>query len=338
VPVFRNTRNYKVYKVDPTYDVSAYKGPTYVVLFENNDSDLTTGVTMGQVLNNQQVTKEYCNSITSDGDRITPPAFYVSGGSDSLRESPLVGTSEAERSQTLKLNEWLAGLIDGDGCFLVSKEGYTSCEIIADLLDEPMLLQIKNRFGGSVKRRSGSKAVRWRLHNTKGMLNLVNSVNGLIRNTKRVHQLERVCNILNINYIPPKPLYLNSGWYAGFFDADGTITFSVKGNYAKMQLRIGVTNRLEQDIIMFKERFGGGIYYDRSQNGYYSWSITKVELIHDFIHYSKICPIRSIKGKRLLMVPRLYELKSTYAFKADPNCALYKVWLEFKSKWDASKA
>ncbi len=29
-----------------------------------------------------------------------------------------------------KFNEWLAGLIDGDGCFLLSKKGYASLEIV----------------------------------------------------------------------------------------------------------------------------------------------------------------------------------------------------------------
>ena len=32
-------------------------------------------------------------------------------------------------------NQWLAGLIDGDGCLLISKLGYTSCEITIDLKD-----------------------------------------------------------------------------------------------------------------------------------------------------------------------------------------------------------
>ncbi len=63
-----------------------------------------------------------------------------------VSNNALTGTSEAERSQTLKFNEWLAGLIDGDGCFVISKEGYTSCEITAGLLDEPMLHLIKDQF------------------------------------------------------------------------------------------------------------------------------------------------------------------------------------------------
>lgn len=47
--------------------------------------------------------------------------------------------------------QWLAGLIDGDGCFLLSKAGYGSFEITMGLKDEHCLNQIKQRYGGSLK-------------------------------------------------------------------------------------------------------------------------------------------------------------------------------------------
>jgi len=51
--------------------------------------------------------------------------------------SSLVGSSETTRATrstsnsifSFKFCQWVAGLIDGDGCFLVSKAGYISCEI-----------------------------------------------------------------------------------------------------------------------------------------------------------------------------------------------------------------
>ena len=35
--------------------------------------------------------------------------------------------------------EWVAGLIDGDGCFLLSKKGYASLEVTMDIRDEHAL-------------------------------------------------------------------------------------------------------------------------------------------------------------------------------------------------------
>ena len=47
------------------------------------------------------------------------------------------------------------------------------------------------------------------------------------------------------------------------------------------QLTIFVTNKLFVDVIAFKDVFGGNVYFDKGQNGYYKWSIqarTEVEI------------------------------------------------------------
>ncbi|RYE16101.1 MAG: hypothetical protein EOP34_00320 [Rickettsiales bacterium] len=97
----------------------------------------------------------------------------------------------------------MAGLIDGDGSLLVSKSGYPSCEITMSLQDEHALAIIKQKLGGSIKLRSGVKALRYRLHNKKGMTELINRINGKIRHTSRIKQLELICINLNIKIIYP---------------------------------------------------------------------------------------------------------------------------------------
>jgi hypothetical protein len=87
-----------------------------------------------------------------------------------------VGTSEAIRLLSYKsdknpeteFNEWLGGIIDGDGFFHLSKKGYASLEITMDIRDEHCLNIIKQKYGGSVKLRSGSKSMRYRLHHKEG--------------------------------------------------------------------------------------------------------------------------------------------------------------------------
>jgi hypothetical protein len=78
---------------------------------------------------------------------------------------------------------------------------------------------------------------------------------------------------------------LKSSWFIGFFDADGTITMSLKKN--NPQLTISVTNKLYQDIQSFKDIFHGNIYYDQSQNGYYKWSIQSQKDILDIMELWK---------------------------------------------------
>ena len=260
------------------------------------------------------------------------------------RSNILVGTSETIRPLSSKCsdgnpwNEWLAGVIDGDGCFLVSKAGYTSCEITMGLQDEHALAIIKQNLGGSIKLRSGVKALRYRLHNKKGMIELINRVNGNIRHTSceaGIKQLELICSKLNIKIIYPYGLTINNGWFSGFFDADGTITYSVKNNYP--QMTISVTNKLLVDVTPFKEILGGNIYYDKGQNGYYKWSIQSKTEIEKFQCYISKYPSYSNKKKRLFLIKKFYYLKNLRAYSFLDKNPLFKAWSKFNDKWNRIK-
>ena len=104
----------------------------------------------------------------------------------------------------------MAGIIDGDGCFLVSKKGYCSLEIVTQLRDKKILYLIKQKFGGSVKLISGNNHLRYRLHHKVGLLKLINKINGLIRNPIRILQLGRICEIYGVVLKDPKPLTYNN--------------------------------------------------------------------------------------------------------------------------------
>lgn len=70
-----------------------------------------------------------------------------------------------------KFNQWLAGVIDGDGCFQLSKKGYASLEIVTQLRDKRLLYLIKPKYGGAVKLYAGDNYLRYRLHHKAGLLN-----------------------------------------------------------------------------------------------------------------------------------------------------------------------
>ena len=232
-------------------------------------------------------------------------------------------------------NEWLGGLIDGDGSLLINKQGYISCEITMSLNDEYTLRYVQNKLGGSVKLRSGAKALRYRLHNKEGVIDLINRINGKIRHSARLKQLNLLCTKLNIQLIFPDKLHYGHGWFSGFFDADGTITISCKGIYSVPQLTISVTNKLLADVIHFKDVFNGNIYFDKAQNGYYKWSIQSKDDILYFFNYIKKCPSYSIKRKRLFLINEYYSLKNMKADKADKKSAQYKAWNIFLDKWNS---
>lgn len=257
---------------------------------------------------------------------------------DRSYSSHLVGTSETTRATTFShqeiiFNQWLAGLIDGDGCLLVSKAGYTSCEITVALADERLLRTIQNKLGGSIKPRSGVQAIRWRLTNRAGMLDLISRINGYIRHTGRFVQLNRVCAVLGIPLLNSDILHSQHGWFAGFFDAHGMIGYLLKGSHKSPQLTMSVTNKLFVDVHPFMTTFGGNIYFDKSKNGYYKWSIQSEACFIALLDYFKLCPSRSVKRNRIFLIREYYRLVALKAHKAPEGTVLYKAWIHFNKKW-----
>lgn len=77
--------------------------------------------------------------------------------------------------------------------------------------DKHPLYEIKHKYGGRIKEISGSKALKYKLFNRKGLTALVKDVNGLIRNPIRMLQFHKVCENYNIRLLEPKPLTFNNG-------------------------------------------------------------------------------------------------------------------------------
>jgi ubiquinol-cytochrome c reductase cytochrome b subunit len=227
-------------------------------------------------------------------------------------------------------NQWLAGLIDADGSLLLSPAGYTSLEITMDIFDEHALLQIKQKLGGSVKLRTNARAFRYRLHSKQPIINLVNTINGYIRNSKRVIQLQKMCEKLEIQYIDPKSLSLESAWFSGFFDGDGTLSYSFKNGYP--QLTISVSNKKKIDCQPFQEYFGGVVRLDKRSNTY-KWEIYQKEQILAFCAYLKKYPLKSHKKTRILLVPRYFKLCAIRAYTYSKDTLTYKAWAQFEKKW-----
>ena len=232
-------------------------------------------------------------------------------------------------NKDIKLKQWLAGLIDGDGCFTLSKKGYAGLEVTMDIRDERALQTIKNIYGGSIKLRSNANALRYRLHHREGLLNLIKDVNGEVRNPNRLVQLKKICDKYSLTIIWPKNLTYSNAWFSGFFDADGTITI----NKTNWQMSISASQKTTELLKPLIDLYGGHIYIDNGDSKSFKWYITKKEDILNLIDYFKIHPSRSAKNNRLFLVPKYYELKSMKAQKAEQDTFLAKSWNLFYKKW-----
>ena len=147
--------------------------------------------------------------------------------------------SNTNNLKNLAFKEWLAGLIDGDGYFLLSKNGYNSCEITMDARDKKVLYLIQHMYGGTVKQISNALAFKYKLRNRVGLIALINDVNGLIRNPARLLQMNKLCVKFNIELKYSNNLIFNNGWLSGFIDSDGSIYY----NEASGQVFIGISQK-----------------------------------------------------------------------------------------------
>lgn len=257
-------------------------------------------------------------------------------------------------SEQVFWNQWLAGIIDGNGYFYIQKNGVAVCEITMPVNEEPLLAQIKQKLGGRLIARSGIRAVRYRLSHKKGMVELISKVNGWIRNNIRAFQFQKICSHFNISFLEAKALTKNNGYIAGFFDAQGTICMIVlkstpadsikSGIHGKIlrlsnsrdfhKLEISISNKYKKNLICFQEAFGFGHIRSNGQNK----SKTYVYYLNDsdipeFIEYTKKFPLRSTKRKRIWALKQYFDLKRCKAHLANDCSIQKKAWVNFCKKW-----
>ena len=74
-------------------------------------------------------------------------------------------------------NEWFAGIVDGNGYFYINKKNEISFELTTSIIDIRILYNIKNKLNkGSIKIRSGSTSVRYRVKQKQIILQILNII------------------------------------------------------------------------------------------------------------------------------------------------------------------
>lgn len=285
-------------------------------------------VTLKNLFVNQQVTNGFVflrkNNLVETPEAVCPPETKMKYNTN---------PESINHSSDHHWREWLAGFIDGDGCFLVSKKGYASLEITVHTKDYLLLQDIKQHYGGSVKPRTGSDSVRYRLHNKKGLYKLCHHVNGFLRHHVRIQQFQKVCNCFHIVLKSSDCLSTEHGWFVGLFDADGCITLN---HHKYPVITISVSQKFQYIPNFFFEYFKGSIYFDKNQNGCWIWAVQSKEDVLKITNFLQTFPRRSSRRNRLMLVPEFYGLRARKAhlkktIKTKP--LLYKEWLEFLNKW-----
>ena len=165
---------------------------------------------------------------------------------------------------------WLAGLIEGAGSLLLSNNKVVSVEITLDAKDIQCLHKIKTTLGfGSIIKRSGVNAYRYRVYKKEHVLTILHLINGYLLTVSNHAQLIKLCSFFNLTpIIPDYPTSLliikNSSWLAGFFDAEGHFTIM---NKFTLSCNLPQKDKLILECIKDSLQCGH-IRYDKSCNGW----------------------------------------------------------------------
>jgi len=122
---------------------------------------------------------------------------------------------------------------------------------------------------------------------------------------------------------------ISSPYYAGFFDADGTLGVYINGKGCPY-LQISVYNKYRVDLEPYLTTFGGKIYEGK---GTPRWSAANRDEVLAFLKYYKsINHFKSFKSTKFLLIEEYYELKELRAYR--PSSIHNPRWKIHHAKWD----
>jgi NADH:ubiquinone oxidoreductase subunit 4 (subunit M) len=224
--------------------------------------------------------------------------------------------------------EWLAGVIDGDGYFNLSKKGTARFNVTMDTRDKKVLYEIKQKFGGSIYTIANANALRYQLTHKKGLVALINAVNGLIRNPIRMLQMNKLCVKYGIELLYPKPLTFNNGWLSGIIDSDGSVYFNEKSG----QVFISITQKNKYILEPLIHLYGGRIDILSPKIEAFKYIVyRKMELFNLIDNYFSKYPLKSKKFSRIHLIKHFYLLR---IYKDSHDITKYNEWVQFKDKWE----
>jgi hypothetical protein len=77
--------------------------------------------------------------------------------------------------------------------------------------DKKVLTEIQHKYGGMIKVASNAYGLKYKLRHKKGLISLINDVNGLVRNPTRLLQMNKLCDKYHIELKYPEPLTFHNG-------------------------------------------------------------------------------------------------------------------------------
>jgi hypothetical protein len=231
-----------------------------------------------------------------------------------------LGSSETTREEINideKFKWWFIGFSEGDGSFILNKDGYLEFKVTQSSVDAQILFFIKKELGfGSVSLQDKkNKTHHFRVRDKKNILKLIHIFNGNIITNYKFNQFKywvigfnKKYN-MNIKWLEPHhTLNLNNGWLAGFTDAEGCFTSSVFTSKTTGKTIVTVKYIVSQkDNMQFSKNLAtllnGYVTHIKSYNGYNT--VVNFGKLNIILKYLKN---NSLKTKKLISYHRWLKI------------------------------
>lgn len=241
-----------------------------------------------------------------------------SAGNQTLSNDNVLGSSETTREtlsnndidNSLNLNSnfkyWFIGFTEGDGSFIVNKNGYLEFKVTQSSIDAQILFYIKKELGfGSVRvQDKNNKTHHFRVRDQKGILKLIHIFNGNLLTERKNNQFKLWLEAFNKAYKTDIQLIqnnnnptLDNAWLSGFSDSEGCFTISVikrSESYSQVQVRYILSQKNELDLMTkIAALFDGKVTYLKSYDGYNM--TVNLSKLHKVISYFNIYSLKTKK-------------------------------------------
>lgn len=215
---------------------------------------------------------------------------------------------------------WFIGFVEGEGSFIINKDGYLEFRITQSSPDAQILFMIKKKLGFGVVRVQDSirNTHCYIVRDKNNLVKLISIFNGNIFLDTRKEQFKLWLNAFNLKYkenIPHidssfKPS-LNDAWISGFTDAEGCFTcyvYANKSNTAKLvRLRYILSQKGNSDNMdHLADVLGGKKHLLKSYGGYnVTVNTTKLSPI---VQYFNLYPLKTKKYLTYFNWIKIYKL------------------------------
>lgn len=239
--------------------------------------------------------REHLKTIWSTQEHILLGKIQMvrrSAGNQTSLLNDEVGSSETTRetlhiidSNSLNFNSdfkhWFIGFTEGDGSFIINKNGYLEFKVTQSSIDAQILFYIKKELGfGSVSvQDKKNKTHHFRVRDQKGILKLIHIFNGNLLTERKNNQFKLWLEAFNKAYNMDIKLIQNSNsptldnaWLSGFSDSEGCFTISVvkrSETYNQVHVRYILSQKGELELMSkIAEMLNGKVSHLKSYNGY----------------------------------------------------------------------